>query len=88
MKCSKRSVAVVALLFALLVPLGVGPLNARDAGLASRTLAAAQPAKQQCMSACRARYRDCRRSNQVPSFECLEVYRDCTQYSCTGLGPG
>jgi hypothetical protein len=88
MKCSKRSFAVVSLLFALPLWLSIGILNARDADLASRTLAAAQTAKRQCINACRARYRDCRHLNQVPPFECRSVYRDCTRYICTGLGPG
>ncbi len=79
MKCSKRSFAVVSLLFAVLLPY---------ADLASRTFAAAQTAKQQCLNTCRARYRDCRRLKQLPSFECRGVYQDCTRYTCTGLGPG
>jgi hypothetical protein len=54
----------------------------------SVTLARAQTAKQQCVNTCRARYRDCRRLNQLPSFECRGVYQDCTRYACTGLGPG
>ena len=70
MKCSKRSFAVVSLLFAVFLSLSIGTLNARDADLASRTFAAAQTAKQQCINTCRARYRDCRRLNQLPSFEC------------------
>ena len=88
MKCSKRSFAIVSLLFAVLLSPSIGTLNARDADLASRAFAAAQTAKQQCISACRARYRDCRRLNQLPSSECRRVYRDCTRYTCTGLGPG
>src|SRR5262249_1590355 len=88
MKCSKRSFAVVSLLFAVLLSLNIGILHARDADLASRTIAAAQTAKQQCINTCRARYRDCRRLNQVPSFECGGFYQDCTRYTCTGLRPG
>jgi hypothetical protein len=88
MKCSKRSFAIVSVIFAVLLSLSQGILNAGDAVLASRTFAAAQVAKQQCINTCRARYRDCRRLNQLPSFECRGVYRDCTRYSCTGLGPG
>ena len=86
MKCSKRSFAVVSLLFVVLLSLSIGTLNARDADLASRTFAAAKTAKQQCINTCRARYRDCRRLNQLPSFERRGVYQDCTRYSCTGLG--
>jgi hypothetical protein len=88
MTCSKRSFAVVSLLFPALLSLSIGTLNARDADLASPTFAAAQTAKQQCMNTCRARYRDCRRLNRLPSFECRGVYQDCIRYSCTGLGPG
>jgi hypothetical protein len=88
MKCSKRSFAIVSVLFAVPLSLGIGTLNARDAEPAAVTLAAAQTAKQQCMNTCRARYRDCRRLNQLPSFECRGVYQDCTRYACTGSGPG
>ena len=49
---------------------------------------AAHTPKQQCINTCRARYRDCRHLNQLPSWECRGVYRDCTRYKCTGLGPG
>jgi len=85
---SKRSFAVVLVLLALLLLLSAVTLNARDADLASHTFAAAQTAKQKCANACRARYRDCRRLNQLPSSECRSVYQDCTRYTCTGLGPG
>jgi hypothetical protein len=88
MKCSKRSFAVGFLLFAVLLTLSIGTLNARDAELTSRTLAAAQTAKQQCISSCRARYGNCLRLNQLPSSECRGIYQDCTRYTCTGLGPG
>ena len=39
MKCRKRLFAVVSVLFALLLSLSTGTLNARDADLASLTLA-------------------------------------------------
>ncbi len=83
MRCSKRSFVVV-----LFFSLSIGPLNARDGGTASRTFVAAQTPKQQCINTCRARYRDCRHLNQLPSSECRGVYQDCTRYACTGLGPG
>ena len=54
----------------------------------SDTLARPQTTKRQCINTCRARYRDCRRLNQLPSFECRGVYQDCSRYACTGLGPG
>jgi hypothetical protein len=88
MKCSKLSFAIVSLLFAVLLSSSIDALNARDADLASYTFAAAQTAKQKCMNTCRARYQDCRRLKQLPSFECRNGYRDCTRYTCTGLGPG
>jgi len=88
MKRAKRSSAVICVLLAVPLSLSIGQLNARDADRASVTLARAQTAKQQCLNTCRARYRDCRRLNQQPSFECQGVYQDCTRYTCTGLGPG
>ncbi len=88
MKCSKRLFAVVSVPFALHLSLNTGTLHARDANLASHNFAAAQTAKQKCVNACRARYRDCRRLNQLPLTECRGVYQDCTRYTCTGSGPG
>jgi len=88
MKCTERSFAVIFSLLAVPLSLSFARLDARDANLASDTLAAAQSAKQECINTCRARYRDCRRLRQLPSFECRGVYQDCTRYSCTGLGPG
>jgi hypothetical protein len=85
MKCSKRSFAVVSVLFALLLSLSTGTLNARDADLASVTFAAAQTAKQ-CINTCRARYRDCLSLKQIPSAECRGVYQDCTRNTCNA-GP-
>ena len=88
MRYSKRSFAVVLFLLSALLSLSIATLNAREADLASRAFAATHTAKQQCMNTCRARYRDCRHLNQLPSFECRGIYRDCTRYSCTGFGPG
>ena len=85
MKCRKRSFAVVSVLFAFLLSLSTGTLNARDADLASLTFAAAQTAKQ-CTNTCRARYRDCRSLKQIPSSECRGVYQDCIRYTCNA-GP-
>jgi hypothetical protein len=88
MKCAKWSFAVICVLLAVPLALSSGSLNAGNADLAFGTLVAAHTAKQQCINTCRARYRDCRRLNQIPSFECRGVYQDCTRYTCTGLGPG
>jgi hypothetical protein len=86
MKCSKRLFAAVSLALVLLLSLSIGAPKARDAD--PRTFASAQTVKRQCVNSCRAHYRDCRHLNQLPSFECRGVYRDCTRYACTGLGPG
>ena len=85
MKCSKRSVAVVSVLLALLPSLSAGTLNARDADLASYTFAAAQTAKQRCINTCRARYRDCQSRKEIPSFECRDTYQDCTRFTCDAV---
>ena len=82
MKCSKRSSTVVSALFAVLLSSCLETLNARDADLASRTFAAAQTAKRQCINTCRARYRDCLSLKQIPSSECRGVYQDCTRNTC------
>ena len=92
MKCSKQSFSFVSILVAVLMSLlslvvSAGALRARDADLASRTFAAAQTAKQRCVNTCRARYRDCLSKKQIPSFECRDVYQDCTRLTCNGL-PG
>ena len=91
MKCSKRSFAVVSVLFAALLSLlsllvDTGTLNARDADLVPFTFAAARTAKQQCTNTCRARYRDCLSLKQIPSFECRGIYQDCTRNTCNA-GP-
>jgi hypothetical protein len=88
MKCSKRSFAAVSVLFAFLLSLGTGPLQARDADLASLTLAAAHTTKRQCMNACRARYHDCLSLKQIPSFECRGIYQDCTRNTCNAGSAG
>ena len=85
MKFSERSFAGVSVLLVLLLSLGAGTLNARDADIASGTFAAAQTAKQKCVNTCRARYRDCQSKKQIPSFECQSVYQDCTRLTCNGL---
>ena len=88
MKCTKRSLIINCLVLAVSLTFSIVRLNARDADGATSPLAHAQTAKQQCISTCRTRYRDCRHLNQLPSFECRSVYQDCTRNSCTGLGPG
>jgi hypothetical protein len=87
MKCSKPF-AVVSVLFALLLSLSMGRLNARDADLGSFTFAAVQTAKRQCINICRARYHDCRSLKQIPSFECRGIYQDCTRNTCNAGSTG
>ena len=70
---------------ALLALMGSATASAQQSNKPNAT---AQTVKHQCLHTCRARYRDCRHLNQLPSFECRDVYRDCTRYTCTGLGPG
>jgi hypothetical protein len=83
MKRNKRSF-VVSVLFTVL-SFSTGILDAHDADLAPLTFAAARTAKQQCINTCRARYRDCLAKKQIPSFECQNVYQDCTRLTCNGL---
>jgi hypothetical protein len=85
MNCRKQSFAVVFVIFTVLLFLSQGALNARDIGLPPLTFAAAQTAKQQCINACRARYRDCRALKQISSSECRGVYQDCTSFKCNAV---
>jgi hypothetical protein len=85
MKFSKRSFVVVSVLFAELLSLSTGALDAGHADLASLTFAAAQTAKQQCKNTCRARYRDCLSLKQIPSSECPGIYQDCTRFTCNAV---
>ena len=78
--------ALCAVLLSLLSPVAnMGTLNARDTDLSSRVFAAAQTAKRQCVNACRARYRDCLATKQIPSSECRGVYQDCTRFTCNAV---
>jgi len=82
MKISKRSFAVISVLFALLLSFG-GTLNARDADPDSLIFAAAHTANQPCKHTCRARYHDCRSLKQIPFSQCRGIYQDCTRYTCS-----
>jgi len=85
MRHSMLSLSVVSPLFAVLLSLSTAALNARDADMASLTFAAAQTAKQQCMTVCQTRYRACFSLKQIPSSECRGVYQDCTRFTCSAL---
>ena len=78
MRCGNGSFAVVSLLFAVLLSLSIGTLNARDADLGPRAVAAAQTAKQQCLNNCRALPR-------LPSSEPVAIVR--VQGRLPGLHP-
>ena len=88
MKCSKRSFAVVSVLFAFLLSFNTGILNARDADPDSLTLVAAHSANQKCINRCRARYRDCLSLKQIPSSECRGINQDCTRNTCNASPVG
>lgn len=51
--------------------------RAGDSGDKPLVFAAAQTIKPKQTNACRARYRDCMKLNQIPSFECQYIYTDC-----------
>ena len=71
--------------FAVLLSTSQETLHAQGADIAPFTLAAAQTAKQQCINACRARYRDCRSLKQISTSECRGVYQDCTRFQCSAV---
>jgi hypothetical protein len=73
------SISRFAHVFILFVALALpaATVKARDADAKPLTFAAAQSDKQKRVSVCRARYRDCFKLNQIPSFECQYIYQDC-----------
>jgi hypothetical protein len=73
----------MSVVFAVLLIWSTEPSNARDAD-ASVTVVA-QSAKQQCLNACRTRYRDCLALKQISPFQCRNVYQDCSRIACTNL---
>ena len=83
MNYSKRSFAIVTILFAVL--LSGSSSQMPDAELASLILAKAQTAKGQCINVCRERYRACFSLKQIPSSECRGVYQDCVRFTCDAL---
>ena len=78
MKIITSSFAIVLFLAAPVLP--QAPVKARDADDKPRTVAAAQSDKHKRINACRARYRDCVKLNQIPSFECQYIYQDCMNH--------
>jgi len=78
----KASISSFALLSIFLVALALptATVKARDADDKPLTLAATQTDKQKRTNACRARYRDCVKLNQIPTFECQYIYQDCVNH--------
>ncbi len=76
MKNSICSFAIVVIFTWLALP--AATVKARDADDKPVTVAAAQSSKQK--NACRARYRDCVKLNQIPSSECQYIYQDCIKH--------
>jgi hypothetical protein len=76
MKTSSSLFAVISLSFVAFA-LPSAALSAGDTHDKSLTVAAAQSSKDKKSRACRVRHRDCLNKNQIPSFECEYIYRDC-----------
>jgi hypothetical protein len=78
--------AFYAVLLSLISPVAsMGTPDARDTDFSSRVFTAAQTAKRQCVNTCRARYRDCVATKQIPNSECRGVYQDCTRFTCNAV---
>jgi hypothetical protein len=77
MKSSILAFAVVFTFSSLSLPGVTVKAPADDKPL---TVAAAQSDKQKRTNACRVRYRDCLKLNQIPTFECQYIYQDCVNH--------
>jgi hypothetical protein len=77
MKSSVWTFIVVFIFSALALPAAMVKARADDKPL---NVAAAQTDKQKRTNACRARYRDCVKLNQIPTVECQYVYQDCVNH--------
>jgi hypothetical protein len=78
----KISIFSFALVFIFFFPLAspTATVKAGEGDDKPLTVAAAQSSKQKRINACRARYRDCVKLNQIPSFECQYIYSDCLNH--------
>jgi hypothetical protein len=76
----KTAIVSFALVFIFFVVLALPAAIARDVDGKPFTVAASQSHKQRRINACRARYRDCVKLNQIPSFECQYIYQDCINH--------
>jgi hypothetical protein len=77
MKSSIWAFVAVFIFSALALPAVTVKAHADDKPLA---VAAAQSDKQKRTNACRARYQDCVKLNQIPTFECKYIYQDCVNH--------
>jgi hypothetical protein len=68
----------VSVFSALVLTSDDGMARDNDATPTPLIVAAAQVSKPKQINACRARYRDCLKLNQIPAFECQYIYEDCT----------
>jgi hypothetical protein len=78
MKSCILAFAAVFIFSALTLP--AATVKARDGDDKPFAVAAAQTHKQKRVNACRARYRDCVKLNQIPTFECQYIYQDCVNH--------
>ena len=78
MKIITWSFAIVSFLAAFGLP--QAPVNARDADDKPVFMVAAQSDRHKPANACRARYRECVKLNQIPCFECQYIYQDCMNH--------
>jgi len=78
----KRSIFSIALAFIFFFALAfpAATVKAGEGDDKPLTVAAAQNSKHKRINACRARYRDCVKLNQIPTFECQYIYSDCLNH--------
>lgn len=72
----RRSFFAVSVFFASLV---FAPAGVRAGEGDGKPLTSAQASRPAQANACRARYRNCLKANQIPSSECQYIYQDCTR---------
>ena len=78
MKSSTWLFAAAFISFAAIASL-VATVRAHDGDDKSLAVVA-QSSKQKHKNVCWARYRDCMRLKQIPSFECQYIYSDCINH--------
>jgi hypothetical protein len=78
MKDRFRSFAISAVAASLV--LAPASVWAGDSNGKPTIVAAAQVSKSKQTNACRTRYRNCTKANQIPPFECQYIYTDCINH--------